>query len=156
MTTKLCRILRVSEAALNHACELSRRGVGYQSFKIPKRAGSCRLIHAPVPALRLIHEKGYEQVSMREIAREVGLPIASVYQYFPNKDALLAALVELAAAVEGSTAPSEAEAEGWSPEGSAAPSWVIWSAALAMPVLITVTAIPILVASIGVAVWGAL
>ncbi|MGB5548735.1 MAG: TetR/AcrR family transcriptional regulator [Polyangiales bacterium] len=45
-------------------------------------------------ALRLIHEKGYEQVSVREIAREVNLPIASVYQYFPNKLAIVRQLWE--------------------------------------------------------------
>jgi AcrR family transcriptional regulator len=40
-------------------------------------------------ALRLFAERGYEAVSMREIAREARMPIASVYQYFPMKLAIV-------------------------------------------------------------------
>lgn len=40
-------------------------------------------------ALRLFGERGYEAVSMREIAREAQTPIASVYQYFPTKQAIV-------------------------------------------------------------------
>lgn len=36
-------------------------------------------------AMRLFADSGYEAVSMREIAREAGLPIASLYMYFPTK-----------------------------------------------------------------------
>lgn len=63
--------------------------------RIPKQARSRKKFQAILSeASRLIHEKGYEQVSMREIAREVGLPIASVYQYFPNKLAIVRQLWE--------------------------------------------------------------
>jgi len=40
-------------------------------------------------ALRLFGQNGYEAVSMREIARESDCPIASVYQYFPTKQAIV-------------------------------------------------------------------
>lgn len=40
-------------------------------------------------ALQLIAARGYEAVSMREIAREAGLPIASLYLYFPTKLAIV-------------------------------------------------------------------
>jgi len=40
-------------------------------------------------ALRLFAARGYEDVSMREIAREAKIPIASVYQYFPMKLAIV-------------------------------------------------------------------
>ena len=40
-------------------------------------------------ALRLFAARGYESVSMREIAREARIPIASVYQYFPTKLAIV-------------------------------------------------------------------
>lgn len=40
-------------------------------------------------ALRLFAERGYEAVSMREIAREANCPIASVYQYFPTKQGIV-------------------------------------------------------------------
>lgn len=39
--------------------------------------------------LELIAAHGYEAVSMREIAREAGMPIASLYLYFPTKLAIV-------------------------------------------------------------------
>lgn len=42
--------------------------------------------------LELIAEHGYEAVSMREIAREAGLPIASLYMYFPTKLSIVKAV----------------------------------------------------------------
>ena len=39
--------------------------------------------------MRLFQETGMDQVSMREIARESDMPIGSVYQYFPNKQAIV-------------------------------------------------------------------
>lgn len=43
-------------------------------------------------AKRLIGEKGRDAVKMREIAALAGGPISSVYQYFPNKSAIVATL----------------------------------------------------------------
>ncbi|MBX9458158.1 MAG: TetR family transcriptional regulator [Rhizobium sp.] len=43
-------------------------------------------------ARKLIGEKGIDAVKMREIAALAGGPISSVYQYFPNKSAILAML----------------------------------------------------------------
>jgi AcrR family transcriptional regulator len=40
-------------------------------------------------SLRLFAARGYEAVSMREIAREAKMPIATVYQYFPMKLAIV-------------------------------------------------------------------
>lgn len=61
----------------------------------PKQARSRQKFDAILDtALNLIHLKGYEQVSMREIARECGQPIASVYQYFPNKLSIVRQLWE--------------------------------------------------------------
>jgi len=63
--------------------------------RIPRQARSREKFDAILKkTLQLIHEKGYESVSVREIAREVGLPIASVYQYFPNKLAIVRQLFE--------------------------------------------------------------
>lgn len=45
-------------------------------------------------AKKLIGEKGIDAVKMREIAALAGGPISSVYQYFPNKSAILAMLFE--------------------------------------------------------------
>jgi AcrR family transcriptional regulator len=45
-------------------------------------------------ARKLIGEKGIDAVRMREIAAQAGGPVSSVYQYFPNKSAILATLFE--------------------------------------------------------------
>ncbi|MCM2472897.1 TetR/AcrR family transcriptional regulator [Rhizobium sp. CG5] len=44
--------------------------------------------------MRLLGEKGVDAVTMKEIAAGAGGPISSVYQYFPNKSAILIALFE--------------------------------------------------------------
>jgi AcrR family transcriptional regulator len=46
-------------------------------------------------AKELIGQKGIDAVTMKEIASLSGGPIASVYQYFPNKTAIIAMLYEL-------------------------------------------------------------
>ncbi len=45
-------------------------------------------------AVRLIARYGYEALSMRRLAEEVGLGAAALYRYFPNKQAMLFALLE--------------------------------------------------------------
>lgn len=42
----------------------------------------------------LIGTKGSADVSMREIATNAEIPIASVYHYYPNKDAILAEIMQ--------------------------------------------------------------
>lgn len=41
-------------------------------------------------ALRLFDEKGFENVSIDEIARTAGCSVGNIYHYFPNKDSLTA------------------------------------------------------------------
>lgn len=58
--------------------------------RIPQQERSLAKFEAVVgAALQLFGEVGYEAVSMREIARVAELPIASVYQYFPTKIAVV-------------------------------------------------------------------
>lgn len=84
--------------------------------RVPQQARSREKFDAILAAaLRLIHEKGYEQVSMREIAREVGLPIASVYQYFPNKLAVVRQLWESYTSTLADLMSSELSAIGRDP-----------------------------------------
>ncbi|WP_440957816.1 TetR/AcrR family transcriptional regulator [Oceanicaulis sp. LC35] len=45
-------------------------------------------------ALELIVERGADPVSMREIAASADISIASLYQYFPDKPAIIATLCE--------------------------------------------------------------
>jgi len=44
--------------------------------------------------LRLLAERNAEDLSLREVARGVGVSATSVYRHFPDKDALMAALAE--------------------------------------------------------------
>lgn len=46
--------------------------------------------------LRLLRARDVDDLSLRELAREVGVSAAAIYRHFPDKDALMAAL-----AVEG-------------------------------------------------------
>jgi len=39
-------------------------------------------------AISLFAQKGYNGVSMRELARSVNLTVAGLYHYFPDKDTL--------------------------------------------------------------------
>lgn len=41
-------------------------------------------------SIRLFNERGYRETGMEDIAAAVGIPVASIYQYFPSKAAILA------------------------------------------------------------------
>ena len=45
-------------------------------------------------AIRLIARVGYEALSMRRLAEEVGLGAAALYRYYPNKQTMLVSLME--------------------------------------------------------------
>lgn len=49
-------------------------------------------------ALELFSEKGYDSVSVGEIARAVGIKAPSLYNHFPSKRAIFDAIVESTAA----------------------------------------------------------
>jgi len=50
--------------------------------------------HILSAARELIGEKGNDSVSMREISKHSGVALASIYQYFPDKNAILKAIME--------------------------------------------------------------
>ncbi|MFR7744824.1 MAG: TetR/AcrR family transcriptional regulator [Acutalibacteraceae bacterium] len=52
-------------------------------------------------ALELFSEKGYDSVSVGEIARAVGIKAPSLYNHFPSKRAIFDAIVESTAAQYG-------------------------------------------------------
>lgn len=43
---------------------------------------------------RLLLERGFDQINTRIVAERAGIPVGSIYQYFPNKYAIFVALAE--------------------------------------------------------------
>ncbi|MDX9783367.1 MAG: TetR/AcrR family transcriptional regulator [Spirochaetia bacterium] len=58
----------------------------------PKDADKRQLILAE--AKRMFAEKGYDRSSMSALAARIGLPVGSLYTYFPSKEALLGVIIE--------------------------------------------------------------
>lgn len=57
--------------------------------------------------MTLIGENGVDAVTMRDIARRIDAPISAIYQYFPNKSAIIAKLFhDFTATVKRETAAS--------------------------------------------------
>lgn len=68
-------------------------------------------------ALAQIVEHGYDAVSVRTIAREVGVTVPALYYHFENKQAMLAALVDHAMRIVGGHVDAALDAAGDGPEG---------------------------------------
>ncbi len=69
-----------------------------RSTRARKKAGQARS-RATVAALveataHILERDGYDRASTNRIAEEAGVSIGSLYQYFPGKDALVAAVIE--------------------------------------------------------------
>ena len=63
--------------------------------RIPKQARSRALVDAMLTATaRVLMASDPEAMTTNEVARVAGVSIGSLYQYFPSKEALLAALLE--------------------------------------------------------------
>lgn len=61
--------------------------------KIPRQERSIRTVERILDAAtRIFHEQGYAGTTTNDIADRAELSIGSLYQYFPNKDAVLVAL----------------------------------------------------------------
>jgi len=56
-------------------------------------------------ALRILDEEGADALSMRRLARDLGIEAMSLYHHFPNKDAILAGVIDLALEGEAPTGP---------------------------------------------------
>lgn len=66
-----------------------------QPRKRPKQARSLLLVQAIQEAcLRILEQEGPERLTTQRIADVAGVNIASLYQYFPNKEAILAEVFE--------------------------------------------------------------
>ncbi len=63
--------------------------------KLPQQDRSKITVDAILTATaRILTEEGYDKASTNRIAELAGVSIGSLYQYFPNKEALVASLVE--------------------------------------------------------------
>jgi AcrR family transcriptional regulator len=65
---------------------------------IPRKSASQKRSQATVETLldataRVLTKEGYDRASTNRIAATAGISVGSLYQYFPNKEALVAALV---------------------------------------------------------------
>jgi len=63
--------------------------------KEPRQARSLATVEAILVATaRVLTRDGYDRASTNKIAAEAGVSVGSLYQYFPSKEALVAALVD--------------------------------------------------------------
>jgi AcrR family transcriptional regulator len=85
--------------------------------------------------LRLLAERDAEALSLREVARAVGVSATSVYRHFPDKDALMTALAREGLAQLGTAQREAGEAVGGGLAGFAATGRAYVRFALANPAL---------------------
>jgi AcrR family transcriptional regulator len=63
--------------------------------KLPRQDRSRVTVEAILEATtRILVEEGYDKANTNRIAERAGISIGSLYQYFPNKESLIAALME--------------------------------------------------------------
>jgi AcrR family transcriptional regulator len=63
--------------------------------KLPQQDRSRMTVEAILEATtHILTEEGYEKANTNRIAERAGISIGSLYQYFPNKESLMAALME--------------------------------------------------------------
>lgn len=63
--------------------------------KLPQQDRSKMTVEAILEATaRILTEEGYDKANTNRIAERAGISIGSLYQYFPNKESLMAALME--------------------------------------------------------------
>jgi AcrR family transcriptional regulator len=65
-----------------------------EARKLPRQERSRLLVEAILQAAaEMFAERGYARTTTNKIAERAGVSVGSLYQYFPNKDSLLAALL---------------------------------------------------------------
>jgi AcrR family transcriptional regulator len=63
--------------------------------KLPRQSRSHATVEAILEAtIRVLLSRGYQGTTTTAVAERAGVSVGSLYQYFPNKDSLIAALVQ--------------------------------------------------------------
>ncbi len=66
-----------------------------QPRKLPSRSNSRARVDSILASTRtLIFQHGLDALTTNQIAEHAGIPVGSVYQYFPNKQAIVYALIQ--------------------------------------------------------------
>ena len=74
---------------------MAKRPIDTAPRKIPRQARARATVEAVLAAAaQVLVRHGYERATTARIAARAGVSIGSLYQYFPNKEALIAALIE--------------------------------------------------------------
>ena len=78
----------------------SKRSTRLEPRKLPEQSRSAATVTAVLEAAaRILERDGLEGYTTNAVAERAGVSIGSLYQYFPNKDALTVALLERESAV---------------------------------------------------------
>lgn len=71
------------------------RRIAIQPRKQASQARSSATVHAIMRATaRILVKRGYQSTTTNHIAEAAGVSVGSLYQYFPNKEAIVAALLD--------------------------------------------------------------
>jgi AcrR family transcriptional regulator len=63
--------------------------------KLPTQDRSKQLVDSLLSATaKILVRLGYEGLTTNRVAEEAGVSVGSLYQYFPNKESLIAALIQ--------------------------------------------------------------
>ena len=74
---------------------VSKRKPPISPRKSPSQERSKTLVDAVLQATtRILGSMGYDKITTNRVAEAAGVSIGSLYQYFPNKDSIFAALIE--------------------------------------------------------------
>ncbi len=74
---------------------MSNRSINADPRKQPRQARAKATVDAVITAAaQVLVEHGYERTTTARVAERAGVSIGSLYQYFPNKEALVATLIE--------------------------------------------------------------
>ncbi|MDP2271615.1 MAG: TetR/AcrR family transcriptional regulator [Archangium sp.] len=72
-----------------------RSALASRPRKAPTQERSRQLVEALMQATaRILEREGWDALTTNRVASEAGVSVGSLYQYFPNRDALVSALVE--------------------------------------------------------------